>query len=303
MKHSKIVMAAIGLCACCVTPAMAGEKAASAQNMPQLTTAADAGQSETPKAIQALLGNISAALVSSDYGMNDDAIHYLGKARQNLSDLEKNHPDLKTLDHLHLGRIEYTVRPPAGTKYKQWHFALFPFEERVFAVSVPAIDTKREKQLGIIPKGAGTTSLHMEWDNARIKVDLEKAIKELSDRNTAEAIKVLQTILSTDMVTTEIEQKSNDMLQGVYDNIVLADDLLQQGDYGFTRLALEHARSQLSHNAATVMLKYNGQEHSLSTEIQAAEAELKTESPGIAEKIREKMRQWIDTLKSSMTAK
>ncbi len=249
-----------------------------------------------PQPFKLFMGNISAALLAVDHGKLDLAQRHLEYAKQNVHLLEADAPNFSIAERLKTGKFEYTTVPNKGARLRQQRYVLVPFDDGVFPVQLPRLEKKMEKKLKLRPQDARVVFLHIDLKRAKAKMDLEEAMQALS-ANRADAVAgALQKILAEDIGPEDDEP--GDKLQAAYNQIMLADALLQEKNYAFCRLALLHAQRRLSQYAAFKGSKYDDQVRALYGEIQGVISDLRNEDPTPLEKAGDKMHRWLNILKS-----
>ncbi len=235
-----------------------------------------------------MLGHINLAAMALDMDLVEEAKADLAKAKDIAKALEKETLKIDINKKVEFGKLSYDYKDTIKDYY-------VPIYDDVFVLN--SYDVK--------PKGdaAKVVEVDAEIVHSKINIDLrsvnsalDNALKFVNDGKNIEARKALVGVYEGAMnETTTIENP----LWAVHDNIMLAENMAQNGEYEHARFALRHAKQELKrYGKVNPSAKKSEYVQVLDGEISTVQAQLNRNT--FTAKMKEKMSGWLKELKGKM---
>lgn len=239
-----------------------------------------------------MIGHISMALMALDYGATDIAKTDVAEALKLATALEKGAPEVKSKETMSFGKLSHEHEGRAKDFY-------IPIVDDSFMVH--GLETRGKAK---DPKVRETDAVMV---HSHVSLDVRKAVSGLTEAKTAlesgqpaKAGEALNGILKA-AVGSEVAV--SDPLHTVHDNLVLAQNLLEEKRYGAARFALKYAKKGLGdYNFLVHEPERKQHVEQMQKDIDALSEELRKEDPAMLQKSATTIKGWGSAVKKWLTS-
>lgn len=182
-----------------------------------------------------MLGHVSLATLALELGMNDVALDQIAHARKLANELETDRPTVSINSKFKYGKVSYTSESMNKDYY-------IPLVDDLILVRDFKKFSKERKKEKIAETNAEVVRLTVDLDIREAIRKLDEAKAAISADNSGEAATDLIGIFDASVV---VEEVIKDPLWSVYDNLALANAMIQEGQFKTARFAVKRAKTGL----------------------------------------------------------
>ncbi len=237
-------------------------------------------QKSVVSAVKTLTKDVSLALLAASKNQWQETAAYVAGLEAQLDEVIATRPIMAAAERIRMVRFDYEHGDS-----KQ--FVLLPFSEAYGTNTL-------ELLAGTTATEAQVVTMHMVIDSNKMDTAVKQLWPLISQQDSKKTTAALQDILAS-MGNIEVASRPN-YLKETYDNILLTDSLLKEGYYNYASFSLQHVKETLGLYIASSD-KANTQLKGLKLSVDTLSEQLKHQTPGATEKLRDQIKDWLQSVK------
>ena len=220
----------------CWQPAYAGDQGQQTTKKPAAVSPMEKERHVTAIEAHKMMGHINLAYLALDIDLPKEAMAHIDKAEALAGRLKADAPSLTDKSVFKYGKVSYTSQDTVKNYY-------VPVVDDVFLLSDYDTVYRHFQELDLNETDAGIVELEILVDLRTIEPALEAAKQDINKKNYEKA-KIALAGIFKDAVVEEVVV--TDPLLVVYDNLGLAQNFIQNGQYASARYTLTEREKKVS---------------------------------------------------------
>lgn len=236
-----------------------------------------------------MMGHVNLAELALDVSLGDEALNQLQKAKKIASQLQAEAPQVVSSTQYKYGKLTYKFEDQTKHYYVPVIDDLFLLSEYQETHHTFGGEDLEEIDAGVV--------------EVTISADLREVLRALADAEAKIGAKdipgariALSNIFKNSITDEEVVR---DPVWAVHDNLALAQNFAQDGNYDAARLALGHAAKRLKEleknsKDATATADFK----SMHGEVTKLQADLRKNDPSLPQRVRDRVSTWMERMET-----